>query len=131
LPHRSVAQAVFNLASCSIVVYAKVLSDAPATLATLEVGALHFILLYVLVGATQPTSGGHFNPMVSTMMAYWGEIPWSLLPWCDHAHSLSWSIQTRGHCQDVVHEIISAIAHILRRISIAAAVFKRAWGHSA
>lgn len=71
---------LFNFASCSAVARAGSLSGDAAVLMTWQVMAFHSALLFVLVGATQPISGGHFNPMVSTMMAFWGELPWKRLP---------------------------------------------------
>ena len=47
----------------------------------LQAAVGHFCLLLVLVSATQPISGGHFNPMVSMVMAIWGELRPTLLPW--------------------------------------------------
>jgi Major intrinsic protein len=54
--------------------------DTPA-LVPLQAAFAHFCLLLILVSATQPISGGHFNPMVSVVMAWWGELRASRLPW--------------------------------------------------
>lgn len=75
-----------------------------------QVMAFHAALLYVLVGATQPISGGHFNPMVSTMMAVWGELPWRRLPLYIIAQVLGSSIGSAAQfsslpasMQDIAH----------------------------
>lgn len=73
-------QALFNFASCSAVCYSKELVGDAAGLMPLPVMAAHFIILFTLIGGTQPISGGHFNPMVSAVMAYWGAIPRARLP---------------------------------------------------
>ena len=79
--HRIHMQALFNFTSCSIVSTAKMWAGDTAALVPLQATIGHFVLLFVLVQATQPTSGGHFNPMVSAVMAYWGELRASRLPW--------------------------------------------------
>jgi glycerol uptake facilitator-like aquaporin len=65
-------QAVFNFASCSIVSSALTNSGNMGALVVPQVMIGHFFLLFALVTATQPISGGHFNPMVSMAMTYWG-----------------------------------------------------------
>jgi hypothetical protein len=72
---------------------------------------------YVLVGATQPISGGHFNPMVSVMMAYWGVIPWSWLPGCDISPRGAWLCTTccrRTRCsRQCAHGSPPSHAHVM------------------
>jgi glycerol uptake facilitator-like aquaporin len=73
-------QALFNFASCSAVCTSQVLVADHTELLALPVMGAHFVILLTLIGGTQPISGGHFNPMVSAVMAYWGAIPWARLP---------------------------------------------------
>jgi glycerol uptake facilitator-like aquaporin len=73
-------QALFNFASCSTVCTSQLLVGDRTDLLALPVMAAHFVILLTLIGGTQPISGGHFNPMVSAVMAYWGAIPWARLP---------------------------------------------------
>lgn len=77
---REGVQAVFNFASCSIVSSALTIAGGggPVMLGQVLIG--HFALLFVLVSGTMPISGGHFNPMVSIVMAYWGALERRRLP---------------------------------------------------
>lgn len=85
-------------------------------LMTWQVMAFHSALLFVLVGATQPISGGHFNPMVSTMMAVWGELPWKRLPLYISAQLLGAAIGSGAQfyslpagLQDVAHASVQVL----------------------
>lgn len=77
----------------------------------------HSALLFVLVGATQPISGGHFNPMVSTMMAVWGNLPWTRLPLYVAAQLLGSALGSAAQfyalppeMQDVAHAAVQVLS---------------------
>jgi glycerol uptake facilitator-like aquaporin len=92
-------QALFNFMSCSIVSTATMWAGDTPALVPLQATIGHFVLLLVLVQATQPTSGGHFNPMVSAVMAYWGELRATRLPWYIVAQMLGGIVGSVVHYQ--------------------------------